>query len=165
VDEDTVILEGALADRDRWTATRCSIDAALHVVSTRTAMLMLREAYYGTRRFEDFVNRVGVTEAVAAARLRELTNAGLLRREPYREPGQRTRHEYRLTQQGLDLFPALLALAGWGDKYLAGAAGPPLLFRHAGCGAPVAAVVRCAAGHDVPVYELAVRGAGKRRGH
>ncbi len=155
--DDTVVLEGRLAERERWTADRCSIDAAVSVVSTRSALLILREAFYGTRRFEDFVGRVGVTDAVAAARLRELTESGLLRREPYREPAQRTRHEYRLTPMGADLFSALLALAQWGDKYLAGPAGPPLQWRHDGCGEPVATEVRCAAGHEVPPAELAVR--------
>lgn len=161
--DDTVLLEGVLARLDDWPRTECSIDAALSVVSTRSAMLILREAYYGARRFEEFVSRVGVTEAVAAARLRELTDAGLLRREPYREPGQRTRHAYRLTQMGLDLFPALIALAQWGDKYLAGPAGPPLRWRHANCGEPVSAEVRCAAGHDVPVRELSVSAARRKR--
>ena len=155
--QDTVTLEGALADRGQWRADRCTIDAALSVVSTRSAMLILREAFYGTRRFDDFVERVGVTEAVAAARLRELTEAGVLRREPYREPGRRTRHEYRLTEMGRDLFPALLALAQWGDKYLTGEAGPPLDWRHRECGATVTTTVTCAAGHDVPVGELSVR--------
>jgi DNA-binding HxlR family transcriptional regulator len=163
VSEDTVVLEGVLGQRSDWSRARCSIDAAVSLVSTRSALLILREAYYGTRRFEDFVTRVGITEAVAAARLRELTDAGLLRREPYREPGQRTRHEYRLTEMGLDLFPALVALAQWGDKYLAGRSGPPLVWRHAGCGAPVAAEVRCARGHEVPVAEFAVRVAPRRR--
>lgn len=154
--QDTATLEGPLADRSRWTAERCTIDAALSVVSTRSAMLILREAFYGTRRFDDFVERVGVTEAVAAARLRELTDAGVLRREPYREPGRRTRHEYRLTEMGTDLFPALLALARWGDKYLTGEAGPPLHWLHKDCGAAVTTTVRCAAGHDVPLGEMSV---------
>jgi DNA-binding HxlR family transcriptional regulator len=156
VTQDTVILEGPLADRSRWRADRCTIDAALSVVSTRSAMLILREAFYGTRRFDDFVERVGVTEAVAAARLRELTSAGVLRREPYQEPGARTRHEYRLTEMGRDLFPALLALAQWGDKYLTGEPGPPLDWRHADCGERVHVSVTCAAGHDVAIDELSV---------
>jgi DNA-binding HxlR family transcriptional regulator len=163
VTDDTVVLEGALARLDDWPRTRCSIDAALSVVSTRSAMLILREAFYGARKFEDFVSRVGITEAVAAARLRELTEAGLLRREPYQEPGQRTRQAYRLTQMGRDVFPALIALAQWGDTYLAGPSGPPLRWRHASCGAPVAAEVRCANGHEVPVHELAVSVARRRR--
>jgi DNA-binding HxlR family transcriptional regulator len=156
VTRDTVILEGRLADRSGWTAERCTIDAALAVVSTRSAMLILREAFYGTRRFDDFVERVGVTEPVAAARLRELTAAGVLRREPYQEPGRRTRHEYRLTEMGRDLFPALLALAQWGDKYLTGEPGPPLQWRHAECGAEVFTKVACADGHEVPINELSV---------
>jgi DNA-binding HxlR family transcriptional regulator len=163
VSADTVVLEGMLSERNDWSRARCSIDAAVSLVSTRSAILILREACYGTRRFEDFVARVGVTEAVAAARLRELTEAGLLTREPYREPGQRTRHEYHLTQMGIDLFPALVALAQWGDKYLAGSSGPPLLWRHDGCGAPVSAKVCCAKGHEVPVAEFAVRVAPRRK--
>lgn len=163
VGDDTVLLEGALGRLDDWPRVACPIDATLSVVSTRSAMLILREAFYGARRFEQFVVRVGVTEAVAAARLRELTDAGLLRREPYQEPGQRTRNEYRLTQMGIDLFPALIAFAQWGDKYLSGPSGPPLLWRHDGCGAPVTAQVRCADGHEVPVGELAVRSARRKR--
>jgi DNA-binding HxlR family transcriptional regulator len=160
-----VLFEGVLARSHDWPRTRCSIDAALSVVSTRSAMLILREAFYGARRFEDFVSRVGITEAVAAARLRELTEAGLLRREPYQEPGQRTRQAYRLTEMGRDLFPALIALAQWGDKYLAGPSGPPLRWRHANCEAPVAAEVRCADGHEVPIGELQVSAARRRGGH
>src|SRR5947209_5765312 len=95
---DGAVLEGPLADRDSWRATRCSVDRALGVVGTRSAMLILREAYYGTRRFSEFARRVGITDAVAAARLRELCEAGLLRRETYREPGQRARAEYHLTE-------------------------------------------------------------------
>jgi DNA-binding HxlR family transcriptional regulator len=163
VSEDTVVLEGVLAERPDWPRTRCSIDKAISLVSTRSAVLILREAYYGTQRFEDFVARVGVTDAVAAARLRELTEAGLLRREPYQEPGQRTRYAYRLTEMGLDLFPVLVALAQWGDKHLAGRSGPPLLWRHDGCGAAVSAVVQCDEGHDVPVSEFVVRVSPRRK--
>jgi DNA-binding HxlR family transcriptional regulator len=163
VSDDTVVLEGVLAERTDWSRARCSIDKAVSLVSTRSAILILREAYYGARRFEDFVSRVGITEAVAAARLRELTDAGLLRREPYQEPGQRTRYAYRLTPMGLDLFPVLVALAQWGDKYLAGRPGPPLLWRHDGCGAPVSAVVMCDKGHEVPVSEFAVRVPPRRK--
>src|SRR3954462_5285654 len=96
----TVQLQGPLANRGAWRATRCSIDRALNVVGTRSALLLMREAYYGTRRFDDFAERVGITEAVAASRLRELVDAGLLERRPYREAGQRTRHEYVLTPMG-----------------------------------------------------------------
>jgi len=156
-------LEGALADRSGWQATACPIDAALRVVGTRSAMLILREAYYGTRRFDAFAERVGITEAVAAARLRELTDAGLLRREPYREPGQRTRHEYHLTPMGRGLLPAVIGLFEWGGAYLTQGRGAPLELRHHGCGEPLHAEVRCEAGHDVPLDEVGVRARRRRR--
>lgn len=156
MDTRTVQLQGPLADRGAWKATRCSIDKALGVVGTRSALLLMREAYYGTRRFDDFATRVGITDAVASARLRELVEAGLLERQPYREPGQRTRYEYVLTESGLDLAPVALALMQWGDRHLTGEAGAPLALTHAGCGAPVSVEVRCGAGHDVDLGQVAV---------
>jgi DNA-binding HxlR family transcriptional regulator len=153
----TMALEGSLSDRSAWSARgRCSIGRAMEVVGTRSAMLLMREAFYGTRRFDDFAGRVGITEAVAAKRLRELVDAGLLERAPYQEPGQRTRHEYRLTEMGRDLAPAALALMQWGDRYLTGDDGAPLRLRHADCGAAVEVQVRCANGHDVPLAETRV---------
>jgi DNA-binding HxlR family transcriptional regulator len=147
-------LEGRLADRDAWTADRCMIGKAMEVVGTRSALLLMREAFYGTSRFDDFARRVGITPAVAATRLRELVEAGLLARRPYREPGQRTRDEYVLTDMGRDLAPAALALMQWGDRYLSGADGPPLAMRHADCGSPVRVETRCEHGHEVPLDEL-----------
>jgi DNA-binding HxlR family transcriptional regulator len=160
---DTAILQGRLADRDAWRADRCSVDRALGIIGTRSAMLILREASYGTRKFDDFARRVGITEAVTAARLRQLTDAGLLRREPYRDPGQRTRFEYHLTEMGQDLVPAMLALMQWGDRYLSGPAGPALQLSHAGCGADVRVAVTCTAGHQIPLPELAIRSAAEGR--
>jgi DNA-binding HxlR family transcriptional regulator len=152
-----VALDGPLSDRSAWSAHgRCSIGRAMEVVGTRSAMLLMREAFYGTRRFDDFATRVGITEAVAAKRLRELVDAGLLERTPYQEPGQRTRHEYQLTAMGRDLAPAALALMQWGDRYLTGEDGAPLRLRHADCGAAVDVHVRCANGHDVPLEETRV---------
>ncbi|MGV9870956.1 winged helix-turn-helix transcriptional regulator, partial [Rhodococcus koreensis] len=77
---DAARLDGFLADRDTWRATHCSIGKAMDVIGTRSAVLILREAYYGTTRFDDFAKRVGITEAVAASRLRELTAEGLFER-------------------------------------------------------------------------------------
>ncbi|MFG1927337.1 winged helix-turn-helix transcriptional regulator [Cryptosporangium sp. NPDC048952] len=111
-------LDGPLADRTRWQATECSIGKAMDVVGTRSAMLLVREAFYGTTRFDDFAARVGITDAIAATRLKELVAAGIFAKRPYREPGQRTRYEYVLTPMGEDLLPALLALMRWGDRYL-----------------------------------------------
>lgn len=157
------VLEGKLADRDAWSADRCTMAKALDVLGTRTSFLLMREAFYGSRRFDEFARRAGITEASAAARLKELTEHGLLRREPYQEPGQRTRHEYVLTEKGRDLLPVALALMAWGDKHLAGGRGGPLAMKHAGCGAEVAVEVRCVEGHPVPLEELSVSVARRRQ--
>ncbi|MCW2871623.1 helix-turn-helix domain-containing protein [Actinacidiphila oryziradicis] len=153
---ETAHLEGPVADRDGWTADRCSLDRAVRAVGSRSAMLLMREALYGTRRFDDFARRVGITEAVTASRLRELVDVGVLERRPYREPGRRTRHEYVLTEMGRDLLPVAMALIQWGDRYLADSAGPPLRFTHHGCGAQLHASVDCEGGHEVPLGEVCI---------
>jgi DNA-binding HxlR family transcriptional regulator len=149
----TVRLGGRLDPRDGWSAQRCSVAAALEVLGTRSAFLILREAFYGASRFDEFVGRVGISEAVAAARLGGLVEHGLLEREPYREPGRRTRHGYRLTDKGADLFPVLVALMQWGDRWR-GEDGGPVELRHDECGATVGVELRCACGHDVGPADL-----------
>ncbi|MFL5832073.1 MAG: winged helix-turn-helix transcriptional regulator [Solirubrobacteraceae bacterium] len=146
-------MTGTLEPRGAWTADRCTIAKSLEVISTRSAFLILREAFYGTTRFDDFAERAGISEPVTAARLRELVDEGLLEREDYREPGQRTRQRYRLTPKGADLFPALAGLMQWGDRWLDDRGGPVEL-RHHGCGEPVSVQLRCAAGHAVSSDEL-----------
>jgi DNA-binding HxlR family transcriptional regulator len=148
-----VRMTGSLDPRDAWTADRCTIAKALDIVSTRSAFLILREAFYGTTRFDDFAQRVGISEPVTAARLRELVDHGLLEREDYREAGQRTRQRYRLTAKGADLLPALAALMQWGDRWLDERGGPVQL-RHRTCGEPVTVQLRCAAGHHVSPEDL-----------
>src|SRR5947209_14068358 len=161
--EHALRLTGRLEPRDAWTAERCTIARTLDVMTTRSAFLILREAFYGTARFDDFAQRVGISEPVTAARLRELVENGLLEREDYRKPGQRTRQRYRLTEKGADLFPALAALMQWGDRWVDDRGGPVEL-RHRECGEPVALELRCAAGHAVTPHEvdLAVRSTRQR---
>jgi DNA-binding HxlR family transcriptional regulator len=162
---DAVRLTGQLEPRSGWSAERCTIARAIDVVSTRSAFLILREAFYGTTRFDEFAERVGISAPVAAARLKELVDEGLLEREPYREPGQRTRHGYRLTDKGADLLPALIALKQWGDRWLS-PAGAPVELSHRECGEVVHAELRCAAGHAVALDELDLvvgPGGGRRR--
>ncbi|MFC0506800.1 winged helix-turn-helix transcriptional regulator [Micromonospora costi] len=146
-----------LADRDAWLTTNCSIARTLDVVGNRSTLLLLREASMGTRRFDQFAARVGISEPVAAARLKQLVADGLLERRPYREPGQRTRDEYVLTDKGAQLVPVLVALRQWGDTWAADAAGPSVRVEHHDCGAEVHAVLRCAAGHDVEPDGIDVR--------
>jgi DNA-binding HxlR family transcriptional regulator len=143
---------GRLARRKGAVGDRCPIDRTLQVVGSRSAFLLLREAFYGATRFDDLVRLTGFTEAVAAKRLKELVAHGLLERRPYREPGQRTRHEYVLTGRGHDLLPALLALAQWSRKYTPDMGGPTPL--HYGCDAEIEVVMECLAGHRVIEDEL-----------
>jgi len=162
VTQDAATLTGPLADRSAWRADRCPIGKALDVVGTRSAMLIMRESYYGTTRFDDFAARVGISEAVAAGRLRELTDAGLLERRPYREAGQRTRFEYRLTDKGRDLAPVVLGLFAWGAKHVSPGGRPPVDLTHADCGAPVRVVVECDDAHPVALNEVVVSPAARR---
>ena len=161
--EHALRMTGRLEPRGSWTADRCTIAKSLDVLTTRSAFLILREAFYGTTRFDDFAQRAAISEPVTAARLRELVEDGLLEREDYREPGQRTRQRYRLTEKGADLFPALAALMQWGDKWLDDRGGPVEL-RHRDCGEPVAVELRCAAGHAVAPDELDLAARRARRG-
>jgi DNA-binding HxlR family transcriptional regulator len=126
---------------------------ALDVVRSKSALLILREAFYGTTRFDDFAQRTGISEPVTAARLAELVEDGLLAKQPYREPGQRTRLAYQLTDKGAELFPVLVALMEWGDRWLA-PDGAPVVLTHQDCGEPVHIELRCAAGHQAGVDEL-----------
>ena len=153
-----ITLTGRLADRDSWQAEHCPIVAALDIIGTRSAFVILREAFYGASRFEQFVNRTQLSEPVTATKLKELTEAGLLTKEPYREPGQRTRSAYRLTQKGAELLPALVALFSWGTRWQL-PDGPQVELAHAHCGGLVTSVLTCEQGHalDTDTVELRPR--------
>ena len=146
-------MAGKLAPRDGWAATGCPIARTLEVVGARSAFLILREAFYGATRFEQFVALADISEPIAAARLRELTAEGLLEKVPYRQPGQRTRYEYRLTEMGADLLPTLTAMMAWGNRWLFPDRAH-VEFAHAGCGAGVEVELKCDAGHVVSTDEL-----------
>ncbi|MFE6224904.1 MULTISPECIES: helix-turn-helix domain-containing protein [unclassified Streptomyces] len=144
----------------------CPVRRTLDLVGEKWSLLILRDAFNGVRRYDDFRRHIGLSEAVLADRLRKLVAAGVLRSVPYREPGARTRHEYRLTPKGIDLWPVLLALKQWGDTHAGDPAGPVLDIRHTDCGAPVRVVVQCA-GDDAGILtarEVTARpGPGARR--
>jgi DNA-binding HxlR family transcriptional regulator len=149
----TIEMTGRLDPRESWTAELCSMGKALDVVRNRASVLILREAFYGATRFEEFVQRARLSEPVCAARLRELTAEGIFSREPYQEPGQRTRHAYLLTEKGSDLLPVLVALMQWGDRWQQ-QHGAPVELHHAGCGGRVGVELRCDHGHAVTHDEL-----------
>ena len=157
-----VHLDGGLADRSAWSADRCSIGKAMDAIGNRVSMLLIREAFYGTTRFDDFATRVGVTQASAASRLRQLTDLGVLERRPYREAGQRTRHEYVLTEMGEDLLPTIFALMQWGDRWLQGEKGAPVRVSADDAGSGVEVVLRSASGRELKASDLRV-GPGSRR--
>jgi DNA-binding HxlR family transcriptional regulator len=120
----------------------CSIARTLDIVGEKWALLAVREVFLGNRRFDEMVRRIGAPRDTLAARLRTLVGAGILERRPYSE--HPARFEYHLTAAGRDLYPVIVTLMHWGDQYLAGEAGPPLVLEHH-CGHQVTAQLVCQA--------------------
>jgi DNA-binding HxlR family transcriptional regulator len=110
----------------------CSVARTLELVGERWTLLIIRDAFLGVRRFGDFAERLGVARNVLQDRLERLVEAGILTKVPYQE--RPLRHEYRLTDMGRDLWPAIVALLQFGDKHLTTESGPPMLLLHRGCG-------------------------------
>ena len=133
-----------------YDTANCAIGAATAIIGERTTFLVLREIFGGVRRFDDIQRRTGAPRQVLSVRLARLVLEGLLRKVPYQQNGQRSRHEYRLTDKGLDLYPVLVALMQWGDRYEGDPAGPPILLTHRDCGEPIRLQLSCDAGHVVP---------------
>jgi DNA-binding HxlR family transcriptional regulator len=111
--------EEPLQDRQEWfIGGACSMSRVLELLSTKTAFQVVRELFFGTTRFEDFVDRIGTSAPAVSRALKQLESAQIVTRVPYREPGRRARDEYRLTDAGEDLLPVFIALVQWGDTYL-----------------------------------------------
>ncbi|MEV6772250.1 helix-turn-helix domain-containing protein [Nocardia sp. NPDC051030] len=134
-------------NRGAFSADNCSVARTLAVVGEKWTMLVLREAFYGVRRFSEIQANLGIARNLLTDRLGTLVEHGILDRETYQEPNSRARQEYRLTPKGHDLFPALIALLQWGDTYLADPAGPAVTVEHNDCGSAVHVELRCAHGH------------------
>ncbi|WP_120314657.1 winged helix-turn-helix transcriptional regulator [Catellatospora citrea] len=130
--------EERLRDRDAWPiGDECSARRVLDLLlSTKTVFLVVRECFYGTTRFDDFVARIGTSAPAVSRALAQLKAARIITPVVYREPGSRARDEYRLTKAGEDLLPVLLSLTQWGDTYLQEGR-PPLSFVEADTGRPV----------------------------
>jgi DNA-binding HxlR family transcriptional regulator len=154
---DVMTLSGRLAAGDRTGAREwCPLERAIDTIGTRSALVLLREAFYGTRRFEDFARRAQITEQIAATRLKQLVDAGVLSKQPYKTPGQRTRYEYVLTGRGRQLFPVIVGLVEFG-LLLQGDSSRLELVHGDGCGAAVITQVQCAEGHVVPLTQTEAR--------
>ncbi len=110
----------------------CSVARALSVVGERWTMLILRDAFLGTRRFDQFQSNLGITRHRLSERLTMLVEQGVLVKVPYHQ--RPLRYEYRLTRKGLGLYPVLMSLARWGDEWMDKGRGAPLEYVHHSCG-------------------------------
>lgn len=131
----------------------CGLARALNLLGDRWTLLILREAFYGVRRFDAMCDDLGASRSILSARLSSLVTSGLLRRTPYREGAGRTRNEYMLTGKGVELLPALLVLMQWGDRHLCEGE-PPLWLQHIGCGGAVSSALLCERGHSVALHDI-----------
>jgi DNA-binding HxlR family transcriptional regulator len=121
-------------------AANCGLPAALEVMGERWSFMILRAAFNGLHHFEEFLGALGIARNILSNRLARLVEHGIMKREPLAE--DRRKIEYRLTEKGLDLLPAMLALRQWGEKY--------------GCGVPNNPVL-CDARDGLPIAEIGIR--------
>ena len=124
-----------------FAAMECSVARTLDTIGDRWSLLILRDAFYGVKRFEDFRADLGIARNVLTDRLQKLTARGVLAREQYGE--RPPRFEYRLTEKGLDLLPVILTMMHWGDRWENSDGEPPATLTHVSCGHQTTPVVRC----------------------
>lgn len=143
--------DDALANAHR---AACSVADTLELLGDRWTMHVLHEILIGIRRFHDIQERLGISTSVLSRRLSTMESVSIIERRAYKATGQRQRHEYHLTELGRALRPVLIAMMDFGDRHLAtDPSQPPLVLRHASCGAEVHATVRCEQGHIVDLHE------------
>ena len=145
--------------RADYSDQNCSIARALEVVGERWTILILRETFLGTYRFDEIQRNLGVARNVLQARLQRLVEAEILKKVRYQERPER--YEYRLTAKGVDLWPVVVALLHWGDQHEA-PDGPPVLLVHKKCGGEIDGRRRCTkCGADLEAWDVqALRGPG-----
>jgi len=127
--------------RTNFAEMACSIARTLDVIGEPWSPLVLRDVWAGATRFEQIQADLGISRKVLTERLNWLVDKGVLERKPY---DARPRYEYVLTKKGAELVDVLMVMAGWGDKWLAGRAGPPVLYRHHACGEISKVSLHCA---------------------
>ena len=120
----------------------CSLAQCLEVVGEWWSLLIVRDAFSGVTRFDEFQERLGISRNILDQRLSRLVDTGVLAKIPYSE--HPPRFDYRLTDMGRDLWPILTTMRQWGDKYAA-PDGPPMLVTHKGCGQVSEAIMMCSA--------------------
>ena len=127
--------------RTAFSAWPCSIARSVDLLGDWWTPLVLRDAFFGIKRFEDFQRDLGIGRNVLTQRLNRLVDEGLFERVPYQE--HPPRYEYVLTDKGRDFMPVLMAMSAWGDRWLSGPEGPPVVFRHKACDHDTEAHVVC----------------------
>ncbi len=110
----------------------CSIAQTLSVIGDRWTLLVLRDCFLGARRFDEFEASLGLSPHLLSTRLAKLVEHGILARRPYQD--RPARHEYRLSEKGRDLYPVIVSLLRWGDRWMGLEGGPPVELVHRGCG-------------------------------
>lgn len=139
--------------RTQFSDQPCGVARTMDIVGELWAFLIIRNVFLGVRRYEGLRANLRISRKVLAERLELLVARGILERRPYQE--RPPRHEYRLTPMGVDLFPVLMALARWGDRWLAGAQGAPIEYVHRRCGRVTQARVVCdACGEDLGAHNV-----------
>lgn len=133
----------------------CSIADTLDLIGEGWTILILREAFFGSRRFEDFQKHLGIARNILTTRLQKLVDGGVLERTPIKEGAKR--HEYKLTPMGRDLYPVLIALTQWGDRWLRTTRGAPVKFIDRSSGEEIADVsIRSKDGREIKARDLAL---------
>ncbi len=127
----------------------CPIGLAVGLLGDRWSLLMLRELSFGVDRFDAVQEHLGISRRTLSERFDALVEADVVRRVPYRDPGQRTRLRYQLTPAGEEVLPLLMALGAWGERYRRDGKRSAIRMVHADCGGSVYSRLRCSAGHDV----------------
>ena len=132
---DLLVRKTSFADKN------CSVAQSLEIIGEWWTLLILRESFLGTRRFDDFIENLGIARNVLTNRLDTLVEAGVLERRTYDEA--RARYDYVLTDMGRGLWPVMTALRQWGDEWLLGEGNEPVLLEHKACGDHITAVQTC----------------------
>jgi DNA-binding HxlR family transcriptional regulator len=141
-----------MAERTSFTDFACSTAQALEVVGEWWTLLIVRDAFFGVRRFEDFQRRLGISRSVLTNRLNRLVDEGVLSTHQYETRPPRV--EYVLTKKGADLFPVLVALQQWGDRWASSK--PPVVLRHRHCGKLTRPHLVCSAcGEQIHAQDIA----------
>lgn len=133
--------ENLLVQRTNFSEMACSIARTMDVIGEPWSPLILRDVWVGMHRFDQIQADLGISRKVLAERLQHLVDERVLERRPY---DARPRYEYHLTDRGTELVDVLMVMVRWGDRWLAGEAGPPVLYRHHACGEISSVDLRCA---------------------